>query len=151
MSVPADTSLHGLWSRRTAFMFAAVGSAVGLGNIWKFPYMTGESGGGAFVLIYLLCVIFIGLPVMMAEITLGQRGRHSPVQTMRRLATEDGNSQGWQIIGWMGMLAGVMILSFYVVIAGWTVAYLIDSVRGVFDGFDAAAAGVEKMLCLGAI
>ena len=136
----SDSSQHGLWSKRTAFMFAAIGSAVGLGNIWKFPYMVGEYGGSAFVLIYLVCLIAIGLPVMMAEITLGQRGRHSPVQTMRRLAQEDGNSPAWQIIGWMGMLAGVMILSFYVVVAGWTVAYLVDSAQGAFDGFDAASA-----------
>ncbi len=139
----SDSSQHGLWSKRAAFMFAAIGSAVGLGNIWKFPYMVGESGGGAFVLVYLVCIIVIGLPVMMAEITLGQRGRHSPVQTMRRLAKEDGNSPAWQIIGWMGMLAGVMILSFYVVIAGWTVAYLVDSVQGAFEGFDAAAAQIH--------
>ena len=121
-------------------MFAAIGSAVGLGNIWKFPYMTGENGGAAFVLIYLACVVFIGLPIMMAEIVLGRRGRHSPVQTMRRLAEQDGHSTNWQAIGWLGMLAGVMILSFYVVISGWTAAYLMDSLFNTFQGFDQAAA-----------
>ena len=98
-------------------MFAAIGSAVGLGNIWKFPYMTGENGGAAFVLVYLACVVLIGLPIMMAEIVLGRRGRHSPVHTMRRRAEQDGHSTNWQAIGWFGMLAGVMILSFYVVIS----------------------------------
>ena len=121
-------------------MFAAIGSAVGLGNIWKFPYMTGENGGAAFVLIYLACVVFIGLPIMMAEIVLGRRGRHSPVQTMRRLAEQDGHSTNWQAIGWIGMLAGVMILSFYVVISGWTAAYLMDSLFNTFQGFDQATA-----------
>ena len=121
-------------------MFAAIGSALGLGNIWKFPYMTGENGGAAFVLVYLVCVVLIGLPIMMAEIVLGRRGRHSPVQTMRRLAEQDGHSTNWQVIGWLGMLAGVMILSFYVVISGWTAAYLMDSLLNEFQGFDQASA-----------
>ena len=115
-------------------MFAAIGSAVGLGNIWKFPYMAGENGGAAFVLIYLACVFFIGLPIMVSEIVLGRRGRHSPAQTMRLLAEEDKRSPNWQVIGWLGMLAGVMILSFYVVVAGWTAAYLWES---LFDSFRA--------------
>ncbi len=135
-----EFSQHGLWSRRTAFMFAAIGSAVGLGNIWKFSYMTGENGGAAFVLVYLACVVLIGFPVMMAEIVLGRRGRHSPIQTMRRLAKQDGRSRNWQAIGWLGMLAGVMILSFYLVISGWTAAYLVDSIFGTFQGFDRATA-----------
>ena len=121
-------------------MFAAIGSAVGLGNIWKFPYMTGENGGAAFVLVYLACVVLIGLPIMMAEIVLGRRGRYSPVQTMRRLAEQDGHSTNWQGIGWLGMLAGLMILSFYVVISGWTAAYLVDSLSNTFQGFDQASA-----------
>ncbi len=134
----ADASIHGLWTRRSAFVFAAIGSAVGLGNIWKFPYMTGEHGGAAFVLVYLACVAFIGLPIMMAEIVLGRRGRHSPVQTMRQLAAADGHSASWQAIGWLGMLAGVMILSFYLVIAGWTAAYFVDSLLGTFQGMTPA-------------
>ena len=79
-------SVHGMWSSRGVFIMAAVGSAVGLGNIWKFPYITGEYGGGAFVVIYLLCISLIGVPVMMAEILLGRRGRSSPIGTMKRLA-----------------------------------------------------------------
>lgn len=134
----ADASIHGLWTRRSAFVFAAIGSAVGLGNIWKFPYMTGEHGGAAFVLVYLACVAFIGLPIMMAEIVLGRRGRHSPVQTMRQLAAADGHTANWQAIGWLGMLAGVMILSFYLVVAGWTAAYFVDSLLGTFRGMTPA-------------
>ena len=145
----ADASMHGMWSRRTAFMFAAIGSAVGLGNIWKFPYMTGENGGAVFVLVYLLCVFAIGLPIMMAEITLGRRGRYSPIRTMRRLAQEDGRAPGWQAVGWFGTVAGLMILSFYTVIAGWTVAYLAHSAVGGFQGIDAAGAGAHFAALVG--
>ena len=118
------TSIHGLWSSRLAFIFAAVGSAVGLGNIWKFPYITGEYGGGAFVLIYLVCISLVGIPIMVAEILIGRRGRQSPVHAMPAVARESGASRGWAIIGWLGALAGFLILSFYSVIAGWAMAYI---------------------------
>ena len=72
-------SIHGQWSSRLVFILAATGSAVGLGNIWKFPYITGEHGGGAFVVVYLLCIAVVGIPIMMAEIMLGRRGRQSPI------------------------------------------------------------------------
>ena len=74
-----NTSIHGEWSSRMAFILAAAGSAVGLGNIWKFPYIAGENGGGAFVLVYLVCIAVFGLPIMMAEVMLGRRGRQSPI------------------------------------------------------------------------
>ncbi|VAX01057.1 Sodium-dependent transporter, SNF family, partial [hydrothermal vent metagenome] len=76
-------SIHGQWSSRWIFILAATGSAVGLGNIWKFPYIAGENGGGAFVLVYLLCIAAIGIPIMMAEVLLGRRGRQSPINTMK--------------------------------------------------------------------
>ncbi|HKJ21975.1 MAG TPA: sodium-dependent transporter, partial [Gammaproteobacteria bacterium] len=117
-------SIHGQWSGRWAFILAATGSAVGLGNIWKFPYLAGEYGGGAFVLVYLLCVAVIGLPIMMAEIMLGRRGRQSPINTMLSLAEEEGGGRWWQLVGWSGMLAGFLILSYYSVIGGWTLAYI---------------------------
>ena len=82
-------SIHGQWSSRWAFVLAATGSAVGLGNIWKFPYITGENGGGAFVLVYLACLVLIGLPVMMAEILVGRRGRQNPVNSLHSLAIEE--------------------------------------------------------------
>ena len=84
-------SIHGQWSGRLAFVLAATGSAVGLGNIWKFPYITGENGGGAFVLVYLVCIAVIGIPIMMAEILLGRRGRQNPIHTMQTLAEESGS------------------------------------------------------------
>jgi len=128
-----------LWSSRLVFILAATGSAVGLGNIWKFPYITGENGGGAFVLIYLLCIAGIGIPIMMAEIMLGRRGRQDPVSTMKRLAKESGHSRSWGLLGWMGVIAGFLILSYYSVIAGWAMAYVPRMASGAFTGLDAAA------------
>jgi NSS family neurotransmitter:Na+ symporter len=130
-------SVHGEWSSKLAFILAATGSAVGLGNIWRFPYVTGENGGGAFVLVYLLCVALIGVPIMMGEILLGRRGRQSPVNTMRTLAEEEGKSLLWQHLGVMGMVAGFLILSFYSVVAGWTLAYVFRTMFDVFDGASA--------------
>ena len=105
-------NIHGTWGSQWVFILAATGSAVGLGNIWKFPYITGENGGGAFVLVYLICIALIGVPVMMAEVMLGRRGRQSPVNTMRSLALEAGASKLWVGLGFCGVLAGLMILSF---------------------------------------
>lgn len=139
----ARTSIHGEWSSRIAFILAATGSAVGLGNIWKFPYITGENGGGAFVLVYLVCIALIGIPVMMAEIMLGRRGRQSPINTMRSLASEEGRSPAWQLLGWAGMIAGFIILSYYSVIAGWALAYVFRVAAGLFVG--ATADGVRSI------
>ena len=133
-------SMHGMWSSRIMFILAASGSAVGLGNIWRFSYIAGENGGGAFVLVYLLCIFVIGVPIMVSEILLGRAGRKSPVNTMQDLAVKSGSSRGWQVIGWMGALAGFMILSFYGVIAGWAVAYFFEMVSGEFVNADGADA-----------
>ena len=127
-------SIHGQWSSRLAFILAATGSAVGLGNIWKFPYIAGENGGGAFVLVYLMCIAVIGIPIMMAEVMLGRRGRQSPINTMRTLASEEGVSRHWQWLGWAGVLAGFLILSYYSVIAGWALAYVFRAGSGLFTG-----------------
>ena len=131
------TSLHGHWSSRMAFILAVTGSAVGLGNIWKFPYIAGQNGGGAFVLVYLFCVVLIGMPVMMSEILIGRRGRRNPVATMRLLGLEEGSSRHWQWVGGLGVIAGIFILSYYSVIAGWTLAYTVKSASGVFAGANA--------------
>ncbi len=136
MAKPERTSIHGQWSGRWAFILAATGSAVGLGNVWKFPYLAGEYGGGAFVIVYLICVAVIGLPIMMAEILLGRRGRQSPINTMRALAQDEGRSPLWQLLGWSGMLAGFFILSYYSVIGGWTLAYIVRTADGAFSGAD---------------
>ena len=126
----ARQSLHGNWSSRLAFIMAVTGSAVGLGNIWKFPYMAGQNGGGAFVLVYLLFVFLIGMPVMMSEILIGRRGRRNPIATMKLLGQEEGDSERWKWVGVMAVSAGVLILSYYSVIAGWTIAYVPKAIFG---------------------
>ena len=126
----SKVSNHPQWSTRFAFILAATGSAVGLGNIWKFPYITGEYGGGAFVLVYLACIALIGIPVMMAEILLGRAGQQNPINSLKTLAQTQGASAGWQFIGYSGILAGFLILSFYSVIAGWTLAYIPEALSG---------------------
>ncbi len=127
-------SQHGEWSSRVAFILAATGSAVGLGNIWKFPYIAGENGGGAFVIVYLLCVLIIGIPLMMAEIMLGRRSKENPIHTMEILTAEAGADKNWHYLGWMGVAAGFLILSYYSVIAGWASAYAVKSFFGSFSG-----------------
>ena len=134
-------SRHGMWTNQWLFVLAAAGSAVGLGNIWKFPYITGENGGGAFVLVYLACIIIIGLPVMAAEVLLGRHGRTSPINTFRKLVgesqlTAQWTKTAWIGVGWMGVLAGFLILSFYSVVAGWVLHYVFQLAMGTFSGAD---------------
>jgi NSS family neurotransmitter:Na+ symporter len=125
-------SIQGLWSSRTAFVLAVSGSAVGLGNLWKFPYITGEHGGGAFVLVYLLCVFTIGLPMMVSEVLLGRRGRRNPIATMKLLGEEEAGQHWWRMVGAIGVLSGFVILSFYSVVAGWSLEYVFRTASGVF-------------------
>ncbi|MBE01670.1 sodium-dependent transporter [uncultured Marinobacter sp.] len=132
-----------LWSSRLAFILAAAGSAVGLGNIWKFPYITGENGGGAFVLVYLVCIALIGVPVLIAETVIGRRGGQSPIATMRSLTGRDGAARGWRAIGWNGVVASFLVLSFYSVIGGWSLVYIGKAAAGVFTGADAEAIGAQ--------
>ncbi|MGY6629369.1 MAG: sodium-dependent transporter [Wenzhouxiangella sp.] len=116
-------SIHGMWSSRLAFVLAATGSAVGLGNIWRFPYITSENGGGVFVLVYLACIVLVGLPIMFSEILIGRRGRMSPINSIRELADDAGATRAWMGLGVIGVIAGFLILSFYSVVAGWTLHY----------------------------
>jgi NSS family neurotransmitter:Na+ symporter len=132
--------MHGMWSSRLMFILAAAGSAVGLGNIWRFPYVAGENGGGAFVLVYIGCIFLIGVPIMASEILMGRAGRQSPINAMRDLVSHSNANPLWQVIGWMGALAGFMILSFYSVIAGWAISYIFQMGAGDFSGSDAAHA-----------
>ena len=121
------------WSSRLTFILAAVGSAVGLGNIWKFPYITGEYGGGVFILAYLVCICLIGLPIMLTEIALGRRGKQSPVNTILQLSQQAGANTAWSLLGWSGMAAGCLILSYYSVIAGEVMAYSFRAGSGAFN------------------
>lgn len=127
-------SIHGMWSSRLMFVLAASGSAVGLGNIWRFPYVAGENGGGAFVMVYLACIFLVGIPIMVSEILIGRSARQSPINAMRTAAEASNATSCWQLLGWMGVLAGFMILSFYAVIAGWVLAYIFQLASGMFTG-----------------
>ncbi len=130
-------SIHGMWSSRLFFIFAASGSAIGLGNIWRFPYIAGENGGGFFVLVYLACILLIGVPIMASEILLGRAGRKSPISTMQELTQKSGAGVGWKVIGWLGAITGFTILSYYGVIAGWVLSYFLEMSSGGFVGADA--------------
>lgn len=128
------------FSSRLAFVMAAVGAAVGLGNVWKFPYMAGENGGAAFVLVYLLGLAFISAPIFVAEVVIGRRGAASPPEALRKQAVEHGRSRHWRIPGLFGLVAGISIMSFYSVVAGWTLDYMVNGATGLFSGLDATGA-----------
>lgn len=132
-----------VWGSKFGFIMAAVGSSVGLGNFWRFPYTAGENGGGAFILIYIACVIFIGLPVLMAEYGMGRKSGMSAVEGVESLARAEGKSLNWGIVGWVGTITATFILSFYMVISAWLLAFVIQAVQGAFTGMDAAASGAN--------
>ncbi|HAP52021.1 MAG TPA: sodium-dependent transporter, partial [Marinobacter adhaerens] len=133
-ALEGSNAQRGLWSSRLAFILAATGSAVGLGNIWKFPYVTGENGGGAFVLVYLLCIAVVGIPIMMAEVMIGRRGGRSPVKSLSLIAEHDRLKPAWKLVGAIGILAGFLILSFYSVIGGWAISYVGTTASGQLAG-----------------
>jgi NSS family neurotransmitter:Na+ symporter len=140
-ALEGSNAKRGLWSSRFAFILAATGSAVGLGNIWKFPYVTGENGGGAFVLVYLLCIAVVGIPIMMAEVMIGRRGGRSPVNSIRLITERDRLKPAWKLVGAIGVLAGFLILSFYSVIGGWAISYVGTTASGQLAGQSAEAVG----------
>ncbi len=128
--------VRGRWGSRLGFILAASGSAVGLGNIWKFPYMTGANGGGAFLAIYLAIAFTIGLSVMLCEFVIGRAAERNPVGAFGAL-----KGGGWKIVGYCGVAAGFIILSFYSVVAGWAVAYIFKAAEGLLATSDPAALG----------
>jgi NSS family neurotransmitter:Na+ symporter len=134
---------HANWSSRFAFLMASVGFAVGLGNIWRFPYVAGENGGAAFVIIYLACAFFIGVPILMAELMIGRRGESSPPTAMAKVAAQSGRSRQWQWVGGMGLLAAYTIEIVYSVVVGWVLWYLYKAITTGFVGVDADIAGAE--------
>ncbi|MES1951254.1 sodium:neurotransmitter symporter [Salinisphaera sp. S4-8] len=119
------------WGSRLGFIMASAGSAVGLGNVWKFPYMAGENGGGAFLIIYLGCVLFFGLSLVMAELLIGRITQLNPVGAFRKLG-----GRAWAGVGAMGVLTAFIILSFYIVVAGWTLAYIVFMGENTFGGLN---------------
>ncbi|MCO6507986.1 MAG: sodium-dependent transporter [Snodgrassella sp.] len=134
MSGGTKKKSHSQWSSRMGFMLAAAGSAVGLGNIWKFPYMAGQMGGSAFVLTYLICMFVIGLPILVAEWLIGRRGQKNPIHTMEDVAVAEGRSKSWRWVGIIGVLGSFLILSFYSVIGGWATDYIFLAGNGTFTG-----------------
>ncbi|MEM9837571.1 MAG: sodium-dependent transporter [Pseudomonadota bacterium] len=129
------------WSGRAAFVLAAIGSAVGIGNLVRFPYQAGENGGGAFVIVYMLAVFAIGLPVLMAELFLGRRGGGTPVAAIQRLAKAEGASSMWGWMAWIGLLASFLIVTFYSVIAGWLLYFMVYLIGDLFSSIGANGLG----------
>jgi NSS family neurotransmitter:Na+ symporter len=128
--VAMQTTARGTWSSSIGFVVAAAGSAIGLGNIWKFPYVTGRNGGGAFILIYIGCVTFIGVPILLAEFLIGRRTQRNPVGAFAALRP----GTPWSLVGWLGVASGFLILSYYGVVAGWVLDYVLLSLRDSFAG-----------------
>lgn len=131
---------NALFSSRFGFLMAAIGFAVGLGNIWRFPYLTGENGGGAFVLMYLLCVLLIGVPIIMAELLIGRRGRLSPPGSLAAIAVTEKVSLCWRWLGNLNVLAAFLIVGVYAVIVGWVLRYLYLAGMGRFAAMTAGSA-----------
>jgi NSS family neurotransmitter:Na+ symporter len=125
---------------------AAIGSAVGLGNLWRFPFQTGQNGGSAFVLVYLICVIFVAYPILMGELAIGRHKGLSAVGSTGQLARDSGKSGGWSIVGWVGITAGFLVVATYCVIAGQVLAYSVMSFLGEFAGRDPLAAASSASL-----
>ena len=139
--VQLRASSQGVWRSRWTFITAATGATVGLGNLWKFSYLAGANGGGAFVLVYIGFVLLVAVPIMIAEVVLGSRGRANPVSAMTDLSIEAGVSRVWQVVGWLGCGAGLLILSYYSVIAGMGAAYVGKVFSGEFRAGSAQLAG----------
>ncbi|MCZ6831176.1 MAG: sodium-dependent transporter [Gammaproteobacteria bacterium] len=128
------------WSSRLTFLFATISCSVGLGNLWRFPYVAGENGGGAFVLVYLFFVLSIGVPLVMAELAIARRGQRSPVATTALISQEESGHSRWQLIGWLSIFAPLLALSFYAVVGGWSLDYFLQAAAGRFTGIDATGA-----------
>ncbi|WP_316348404.1 sodium-dependent transporter [Desulfuromonas acetoxidans] len=118
------------WASRLGFILAASGSSIGLGNIWKFPYVAGQNGGGAFVLVYLVSILLVGIPIMMAEFLLGREGGKDAIGSFARLA---GKNSPWRLVGWTSVIAAFILLSFYAVVAGWCFDYVVKSAAGTLQ------------------
>lgn len=134
MAAPISGDQPALWSSKFAFIMAAVGSSVGLGNLWRFSAEAGENGGGAFILIYLLAVLFVGIPVLMSEYIIGRAGKAaSAVGSVKDIARASDVSPRWSVLGAVGMLASFLIVSFYCVVAAWVLMYIPKFLSGMFS------------------
>lgn len=138
---PAARPMHRHWSSTRTLVFAACGAAIGFNNFWQFPVLTVQNGGGAFLLVYLLGVALLGLPLLAAELMLGQRGQASPVCAFEFLTAESRSERFWKLAGWAGMIGGFLVFSHLNVVAGWSLAYLLRAGLGVFNGQTADGIG----------
>lgn len=129
---------HEIWSSRLAFIFAAVGAAVGLGSLWRFPYVVGVNGGGAFIALYIFFVALLCVPIMAAEMVIGRRGGGSAIESMNKLVRGHGLSPAWRVIGWLSIFIPFMGLSYYSVVASWVMDYVGLAALNRFTGFDSA-------------
>lgn len=129
---------HEKWSSGTTFLLATVGAAVGLGNLWRFPYVAGQNGGAAFVLLYIVFVMILCVPIMMAELAMGRRGQGSAIATMRKLAAESGVGAPWQAIGWLSVSIPLIGLSYYSVVAGWSIDYVVKAATFSYEQYNGA-------------
>lgn len=129
-------TVHASWSSRLSFLFATIGFSVGLGNIWRFPWLAGENGGGAFVLVYLVCVLTLVVPLALAEFLIGRRGGLSPAASVARLAIAEGRSPAWRVGQVIAIVSVMGISTFYCVIGGWTLAYGWKAATGELAGLD---------------
>lgn len=143
----SPTEHRGQWSSKIGFIFAAAGSAIGLGNIWRFPYVTGENGGAAFVFVYLICVLVIGLPYLYAELALGRAMQKNPVGAIAALRPKS----GWILVGGLGIVTGIFILSYYSVIAGWTFGFIFKTLFSNTMSFENFVADPWLVIALFAI
>ena len=132
------------WGSKIGFILAAAGGAIGLGNIWKFPYVMGQNGGAAFIIVYLICVAIIGLPILVAEVLMGRTAQRNPVGTFKALTKR----KEWYFVGAIGVFAGFVILSFYAVVAGWSIGYVIEAIRGTFFEYASPEAAGEHFTSL---
>ncbi len=125
------------WSSTRGFILASVGAAVGLGNLWRFPYIAGSNGGSAFVLVYVGWVLLLGLPLVVGELALGRRGGRNAVHTMREVASREGRSGAWVLIGWLSILVPLVGITYYSIVAGWSLNYTLLAAQGTFRGISA--------------
>ncbi len=142
-SPQTTTTPRATWSSERVFLFAVIGGAVGVGNLWRFPYLAGENGGGTFICIYIISVIVLSIPLKMSEVALGKAGRASPVTSFRNIAKQEGRSSLWSWVGWSMSQSQLLILSFYAVIGGWSLKYAILSLQGALNAIDTE--GVERV------
>ena len=150
MAAPVSGDQPLVWSSRLTFLMASIGFAVGLGNIWRFPYVVGENGGSAFILIYLAFAVLIGVPLVMAEWTIGRRATDaaSASGSFRDVASQSGASTKWGAVGGIAVLAVFMLMLIYTTIAGWTMDYFVRAATGAFEGItgEASTATYESLM-----